>query len=111
MTTPSVKAPIPFSGSIRKRLTRDLTVLVLLLISLFLFLSYLYSKQIQKDITLAVINSAQNLVSQKNYRLFEPITNNLILSRKWAQLESLTADKLEVFNKVATKYNLKIENN
>ena len=99
MNTPSVKAPIPFSGSVRKRLTRDLTVLVLLLISLFLFLSYLYSKQIQKDITLAVINSAQNLVNQKNYRLFEPITNNLILSRKWAQLESLTADKQEVFNK------------
>ncbi|MDX2507839.1 MAG: putative DNA binding domain-containing protein [Gammaproteobacteria bacterium] len=94
-----MKARTPSSGSVRRRLSRDLTLLVLLLISLFLVLSYLYSKQIQKDITLAIINSAQNLVNEKKNQLFEPVTNNLMLSRKWAELESLTTDKQDLFNK------------
>jgi len=84
---------------VHRRLTRDLTLLVLLLISLFLILSYFYSKQIQNDISLSIINSAKKLVIAKNNRIFEPISNNLNLSRKWAQLESLTTDKQDVFNK------------
>jgi len=89
----------PSSNSVRRRLRRDLTLLVLLLISLFLLLSYFYSKQIQRDITLAVIDSAQNLVVEKNVRLFEPVSNNLTVSKKWAELESLSPEKHDVFNK------------
>ena len=99
MTINSNHTQITSTTSVRRRLTRDLTLLVLLLISLFVFLSYLYSKQIQKNITIALINSVQNLSVEKNNRLFEPISNNLILSRKWAQLESLTAEKHDSFNK------------
>jgi len=99
MTTHSPTAQSPSSSSVRRRLTRDLTLLVLLLISLFLFLSYFYSKQIQNDITLAIIDSAQNLVFDKRNRFFEPVTNNLTLSRKWAELENLTTDKQNIFNK------------
>lgn len=99
MSSTAIKVHTTAPGSVRRRLTRDLTLLVLLLISLFLVMSYLYSKQIQKDITLAVIDAAQNLVNEKNIRLFDPITNNLILSKKWAQLESLTPEKHTVFNK------------
>ncbi|MCU7836895.1 MAG: putative DNA binding domain-containing protein [gamma proteobacterium symbiont of Taylorina sp.] len=99
MPTDSINTYTPSSTSVRRRLTRDLTLLVLLLISLFVFLSYLYSKQIQKNITIAVIDATQNLSIEKNNRLFEPITNNLVLSKKWAQLEYLTPEKHNVFNK------------
>lgn len=99
MIKTSTPSHVPSSFSVRRRLTRDLTLLVLLLISIFVLLSYLYSKQIQKDITLALINAAQNLTIEKNNRLFKPITNNLTLSRKWAILESLTPDKHDIFNK------------
>ncbi len=98
MTTP-LKHIISTSPSVRKRLTRDLILLVLLLISVFLAFSYLYSKQVQKDITQAIIRSAQKMVIDENHRIFEPISNNLLLSRKWAQLESLTPDKHNTFNK------------
>ena len=99
MTTNSKHTIITSTISVRRRLTRDLILLILLLISLFVFLSYLYSKQIQKNITIALIDSVQKLSVEKNNRLFEPITNNLILSKKWAQLESLTAEKHDSFNK------------
>ena len=99
MIKTSTLSQIPSSTSVRRRLTRDLTLLVLLLISVFVLLSYFYSKQIQKDITLALINSAQKLTIEKNNRLFKPISNNLTLSRKWAILESLTPDKHDIFNK------------
>lgn len=85
--------------SVHRRLTRDLTLLVLLLISLFLILAFFYSKQIQDDISLSHINSAQKMVIDKNNRIFTPISNNLKLSRKWAELESLTTDKHDIFNK------------
>ena len=73
--------------------------MVLLLIALFLSLSYFYAKQIQQDITQSIISSTQNTVIAENQRLFDPINNNLILSRKWAELEALTPDKQNTFNK------------
>lgn len=89
------------SHSVRRRLTRDLIILVLLLITSFLILSYFYSIQIQKDITRAAIESAQKRVIEKKQQIFEPISNNLLLSKKWAELESLTpaSDKQNTFNK------------
>ena len=99
MTSDVNNTNIASPSSVRRRLTRDISLLVLLLIAFFVFLSYLYSTQIQKDITLALINTVQKLSIEKNNRLFEPITNNLLLSRKWAQLESLTTAKQDSFNK------------
>ncbi len=87
------------SLTVHNRLTRDLTFLVLLLIATFLSFSYFYAKQIQKDITQAIISSAQNTLIAENKRIFDPINNNLILSRKWAKLEALTPDKQNTFNK------------
>jgi hypothetical protein len=78
---------------------RDLIILNLILISAFLFFSYLYSKQIQNNITLAVIDSAKQLVIDKNERFFSPIINNLNVSRKWAELETLTPRDYEKINK------------
>ncbi len=95
INSPSVSS----STTVRHRLTRDLTLLVLLLIALFLSLSYFYAKQIQQDITQSIISSTQNTVIAENQRLFDPINNNLILSRKWAELEALTPDKQNTFNK------------
>ncbi|MCK5663987.1 MAG: putative DNA binding domain-containing protein, partial [Thiotrichaceae bacterium] len=34
-----------------------------------------------------------------NHQIFNPISNNLLLSRKWAELETLTPDKQNTFNK------------
>jgi len=99
MTSPTQNISLSSSNSVRKRLHRDITLLVLFLIFLFLALSYFYSKQIQKDISQDIINSAQNLVIDKVTRLFEPVTNNLDVSKKWALLEALTPDKHEIFNK------------
>ncbi|MCU7967151.1 MAG: cache domain-containing protein, partial [gamma proteobacterium symbiont of Bathyaustriella thionipta] len=99
MTNTSIKNIIFSTPSVRNRLTRDLTLLVLLLISIFLTFSYLYSKQIQQNITQAIITSAKKMVIDKNHRIFDPINNNLLLSRKWAELEALTPDKHNTFNK------------
>lgn len=99
MTSSTFTPLITSSKLVHRRLTRDLTLLVLLLIFVFLLLSYFYSRQIQKDISLAIIDSAQKMVIQKNNQIFEPISNNLNLSRKWAELESLTTDKHNIFNK------------
>ncbi len=87
------------SLSVRRRLTRDLLILVLLLISSFLILSYFYSNRIQKEITLTAIDNAQKSVIDKRKQIFSPISNNLLLSKKWAELESLTPEKQDVFNK------------
>lgn len=99
MTNIPIKNIIFSAASVRNRLTRDLTLLVLLLISVFLAFSYFYSKQIQNDITQAILASAKNTVIDKNHRILDPISNNLILSRKWAELETLTPDKQSTFNK------------
>lgn len=99
MTNTPIKNIIFSAASVRNRLTRDLTLLVLLLISVFLAFSYFYSKQIQNDITQAILTSAKNTVIDKNHRILDPISNNLILSRKWAELETLTPDKQSTFNK------------
>ncbi len=89
----------PTSLSVRRRLTRDLLILVLLLISSFLILSYFYSNRIQKEITLTAIDNAQKSVIEKRKQIFSPISNNLLLSKKWAELESLTPEKQDIFNK------------
>ncbi len=81
------------------RLLRDITLLVLFLISLFLTLSYLYSKQVQNEITQAIISSAKEMLIEENHQIFDPITKNLTLSRKWAELEQLTTKKHNIFNK------------
>jgi len=94
-----IKNMFSFSNSVHNRLTRDVTLLVLLLIFIFLTLSYFYAKQVQDDITLAIIASAEKMVIDKNKQLFKPISNNLALSKKWAELELLTAKKNDVFNK------------
>ncbi len=101
MTSNTIK---PFKGilsssSVHKRLTRDVIILVLVLITLFLAISYLYSRQIQHNITQAIMTSVKNMVIDRNHRIFDPISNNLILSRKWAELEHLTPEKNNVFNK------------
>lgn len=85
--------------SVQNRLTRDLIFLVLILITLFIIFSYSYVKQIQNNITQAIINSSEKMVIDKNHRIFDPISNNLILSRKWAELEALTPEKQQIFNK------------
>jgi hypothetical protein len=90
---------ISSTSSVRKRLTRDITLLVLLLISLFVALSYFYSKQVQENITQSIMTSAKKLVIDKSHQLFLPINNNLLLSRKWAEFEGLTPEMHEVFNK------------
>ncbi|WP_198265564.1 RNA-binding domain-containing protein [sulfur-oxidizing endosymbiont of Gigantopelta aegis] len=90
---------ISSTSSVRKRLTRDITLLVLLLISFFIALSYFYSKQVQENITQAIMTSAKKLVVDKSHQLFLPINNNLVLSRKWAEFETLTPEMHEVFNK------------
>jgi len=97
--TAPLKNIMSSSPSVRNRLTRDLILLVLLLISIFLGFSFFYAKQIQDDITQAIILAAKNTVITENHRLFDPINNNLILSRKWAELEALTPDKQNTFNK------------
>ncbi len=94
-----IKNFINSTTTVRNRLTRDITLLVLLLISLFVVLSYLYSKQVQDDITQAIISAAEEMVIDKNHQIFNPISNNLTLSRKWAQLEQLNTTKQNVFNK------------
>jgi hypothetical protein len=99
MTRSSLKPKVFTSTSVHRRLTRDLTVLVLLLISVFFVFTYLYSKQIQNEITIRYISSAQKMVISKYSRIFEPISNNLNLSRQWAELESLNTNKRDVFNK------------
>jgi len=78
---------------------RDLIILNLILISAFLFFSYLYSKQIQNNVSLAVIDSAKQLIIDKNERFFAPIINNLDVSRKWSELEKLTPREFEKINK------------
>lgn len=45
------------------------------------------------------MSSVKNMVIDKNHRIFDPISNNLTLSRKWAELEQLTPEKKDVFNK------------
>ncbi len=85
--------------SVQNRLTRDLIFLVLILITLFIIFSYSYVKQIQNNITQAIINSSEKMVIDKNHRIFDPISNNLTLSRKWAELEALTPEKQQIFNK------------
>ena len=85
--------------SVQNRLTRDLIFLVLILITLFIIFSYSYVKQIQNNITQAIINSSEKTVIDKNHRIFDPISNNLTLSRKWAELEALTPEKQQIFNK------------
>jgi len=87
------------SSSVRKRLSRDVILLVLLLISLFLALAFYYSKQIQYDISHAIINSTKKMVIDKVTHLFEPVSDNLVMSKKWAQLESLTPEQGQLFNK------------
>ena len=87
------------SNTVRNRLTRDITLLVLLLISIFLTLSYFYTKQIQQNIIQNTISSAKEVVIDSNHRIFDPISNNLTLSRKWAQLELLSDNKRDIFNK------------
>ena len=87
------------SLSVRRRLTRDLIILVLLLSTAFLVLSWFYIRQVQKDITLTAIEAAEKRVIEKKQQIFQPISNNLLLSRKWAELESLTPDKQNTFNK------------
>ena len=99
MTKTSIKNISSSSASVRNRLTRDLIFLVLLLISVFMAFFYFYSKQIQSDITQAVITSTKQTVINKNHQIFNPISNNLLLSRKWAELETLTPDKQNTFNK------------
>lgn len=99
MNSSPIKNRFSSSASVRNRLTRDITLLVLLLIFIFLALSYLYSKQVQDNITQAVITSAKELVIDKNQRIFEPISSNLSLSRKWAELELFSSERLHVFNK------------
>ncbi len=99
MTNTSIKSITSSSASVRNRLTRDLVLLVLLLISVFLAFFYFYSKQIQSDIIQAVISSTKETVIDKNQQIFDPISNNLLLSRKWAELETLTPDKQNTFNK------------
>ncbi len=94
-----LKTILSTSLSVKNRLTRDITLLVFLLISVFLIFSYFYSKQIQNDITQAIISAAKEQVIDKNHRIFDPISNNLSLSRKWAELERLNTDKKDVFNK------------
>ncbi|MCP3852441.1 MAG: hypothetical protein GY694_19750 [Gammaproteobacteria bacterium] len=95
----SLKARLTTKDTVHNRLLRDITLLVLFLISLFLTLSYLYSKQVQNDITQAIISSAKEMVIEKNHQIFDPITKNLTLSRKWAELEQLTTKKHNIFNK------------
>lgn len=85
--------------SVRKRLRRDITLLVLVLISLFLVLAFFYTKQIQKDVSISIIESSQNWVIDEIKRLFEPVNNTLDISKKWAQLESLTPEDHNSFNK------------
>jgi len=97
--TASLKNIMSSSASVRHRLTRDLILLVLLLISIFLTFSFFYAGKIQQDITQAIIRSAKNTVIAENQRIFAPISNNLSLSRKWAELEALTPDKQDTFNK------------
>ena len=99
INTSAIKNMLSSSRSVRNRLTRDITLLVLLLIAIFLMLSYFYSKQVQSNITQAIITSAKEQVIDKNHQIFDPISNNLSLSRKWAELESLTPQKMNVFNK------------
>lgn len=94
-----IKKILSSSNSVRNRLTRDISLLVLILISVFLAFSYFYTKQVQNDITQTIISSAKELVIDKNHQIFDPISNNLSLSRKWAELEKLNTDKKDVFNK------------
>ncbi len=94
-----LKTLLSTSNSVKNRLTRDITLLVFLLISVFLIFSYFYSKQIQNEITQAIISSSKEQVIDKNHRIFDPISNNLSLSRKWAELEKLNTSKNNVFNK------------
>ncbi|MCN4144413.1 MAG: hypothetical protein LC437_04885 [Thiohalomonas sp.] len=82
MSNTPIKNIIFSAASVRNRLTRDLTLLVLLLISVFLAFSYFYSNQIQNDITQAILAAAKNTVIDKNHPILDPISNNLILSRK-----------------------------
>ncbi len=51
--------------SVRRRLTRDLIILVLLLSTAFLVLSWFYIRQVQKDITLTAIEAADISTHQK----------------------------------------------
>ncbi len=87
------------SHPIKKRLMRDLIILNLILISAFILLAYLYSKQIQNKITLAVIDSARQLVIDKNERFFSPVINNLNISKKWVAREALSPGDHERINK------------
>ena len=83
---------------VHKRLTRDLTLLVLGLFILFLFIGYLYSRQLQNEFSFTLFDSTRKLVINKNKQFIDPITRSLELSRKWAELQSLSTNQHDLLN-------------